>query len=91
MKDLRLSVFVISTLKLIAWPFEWNHKLPAVSEWFELYSFRLYIGTTKPKSSATSIIVSSISLIHFVNGVLFLNATCVWGAPVTVISPFTKM
>ena len=46
---------------------------------------------TKPKSSASSIVVPSIFVIHLVNGVQFLNATCVAPAAVTVISPLTKM
>ena len=46
---------------------------------------------TKSKSSASSIVVLSIFVIHLVNVAQFLNATCVTGAAVTVISPFTKM
>ena len=46
---------------------------------------------TKSKSQASSIIVSSIVVIHLVNGAKFLNATCVAGAATTVISPLTKM
>ena len=46
---------------------------------------------TKTKSQASSIIVSSIVVIHLVNGAQFLNATCVAGAATTVISPLTKM
>ena len=41
---------------------------------------------TKSKSSASSIFV-----IHLVNGAQFLNDTCVAGAVVTVMLPFTKM
>ena len=40
----------------------------------------------KSKTSASSIVVPSI----FVNGAQFVNATCVAGAAVTVISPLTK-
>ena len=46
---------------------------------------------TKSKSSASSSVFSSIFVIHLVNGAQFLNATCVTGAVVTVISPLTKM
>ena len=46
---------------------------------------------TKSKSSASSIVVPSFFVIHLVNGAQFLNATCVSGASVTVISPLTKM
>ena len=43
------------------------------------------------KSSAPSVIVSSIFVIHLVNGAQFLNAICVAGAATTVILPLTKM
>ena len=46
---------------------------------------------TKSKSSASYIVVSSIFVIRVANGAQFLNATCVGGAPTTVISPVTKM
>ena len=46
---------------------------------------------TNSKSSASSIVVPSIFLIHLVNGAQFLNDTRATGAAVTVISPFTKM
>ena len=46
---------------------------------------------TKSKSSASSIIVPSIFVIHLVNGAQFLNDTYVAGDAVTVISSFTKM
>ena len=45
----------------------------------------------KSKSLASSIIVSSIFVIHLVNGAQFLNAACVAGAAKTVISPLSKM
>ena len=35
---------------------------------------------TKSKFSASSIVVTSIFVIHLVNGAQFLNATCVSGA-----------
>ena len=38
---------------------------------------------TKPKSSASSVVVPSILAIHFANGALFLNATCAAGAATT--------
>ena len=44
---------------------------------------------TKSKSSASSVVVLSIFVIHLVNGAQSLNDTS--GAAVTVISPFTKM
>ena len=46
---------------------------------------------TKSKSSASSIVVPSIFVMHLLNGAHFLNATCVAGAAVTIISPLTKM
>ena len=45
---------------------------------------------TKSKSSASFILAPSIFVIHLVNGAQFLNVTCVAGAAVTVISPFTN-
>ena len=45
---------------------------------------------TKSKPSASSIVVPSIFVIHLVNGAKFLNDTCVSGAAMTVILPFTK-
>ena len=48
-------------------------------------SSRLYIGMTKSKFSATSIVVSSIFVIHLVNGAQFLNATFVAWCPIVVI------
>ena len=41
---------------------------------------------TKSKFSASSIVVPSIFVIHFVNGAKFVIATCIWGACVTVKS-----
>ena len=47
---------------------------------------------TKSKFSASSIVFSTILVIHLVNGAQFLNATCVTKLqPSVVISPFTKM
>ena len=46
---------------------------------------------TKSKSSASSVVVPLIFVIHLVNGAQFLNDTCVAGAAVTVISPLTKI
>ena len=46
---------------------------------------------TKSKSLPSSIVVSSIFVIHLVNGAQSLNATFVAGAVTTVISPLTKM
>ena len=62
-----------------------------VSHWFELSFIKLYIDVTKSKFSVSSIVVSSIFVIHLVNGAQFLNATCVAGAAVRVVSPLTKM
>ena len=44
---------------------------------------------TKSKSSASSIFVPSIFVIHLVNGAQFLNATCVLGVAATVTLPLT--
>ena len=46
---------------------------------------------TKSKSSASSIVIPSIFVIHLVNGAQFLNASCVARATVTVMSPLIKM
>ena len=46
---------------------------------------------TRSKFSASSIVVSTVFVIHLVNGAQFLNATCVAGAAMTVISPLTKI
>ena len=48
-------------------------KLPVVSEQYELCSNRIYIDVNK--SLASSIVVTSIFVIHFVNGAQFLNPT----------------
>ena len=45
----------------------------------------------KSKFLASSIVVPSIFVIRLVNGVQFLNSTCIAGADVTVISPLPKM
>ena len=44
---------------------------------------------TKSKSSASSIAVPSIFVIHLINGAQFLNVTCVTSCPIIAISPFT--
>ena len=44
---------------------------------------------TKSKSSASSIVVPSIFVTHFVSA-QYLNETCVAGAAVTVMSPLTS-
>ena len=47
---------------------------------------------TKSKFSTSSSVVSSIFVIHLVNGSQFLNATCAARLrPSVVISPLTKM
>ena len=46
---------------------------------------------TKSKSSASCILVSTIFVIHLMDGAQFLNASCVAGIAATVISPLTKM
>ena len=46
---------------------------------------------TKSKSSALSILIPSIFVMHVVNVAPFLNAICVAPAFVTVISPITKV
>ena len=53
---------------------------------------RLYIGMTKSKSSASSVAVSSIFVIHLVNGAQFLSATCAARLqPAIVALPLNKM
>ena len=51
----------------------------------------MHIGILKSKFSASSVVVLSILAIQLVIGAQFLNGTFAVGAPVTVISPFTKM
>ena len=46
---------------------------------------------TRSNSSAPSFVVLSNFMIHLVNGAQFLNASCVAGAAVRVLSPFNKM
>ena len=46
---------------------------------------------TKSKSSRLSIAVSSIFVMHLVNGAQFLNDTSIARAAGTAISPITKM
>ena len=46
---------------------------------------------TKFKSSASSIVASSIFVIYLTNSEHFLNNVCVSGAAVTVTSPFTEI
>ena len=46
---------------------------------------------TKSNSSASSIVVPSIFVIHIMKGAQFLNATSAPLSPVIVISPVTKM
>ena len=45
----------------------------------------------KSKFSASSIVASSIFVIHLANGAQFLNTTYVAGAALTLIPPLTKM
>ena len=58
---------------------------------FELCSIKLYIGMAKSKSSASSIVVISILVIHLVHGAKLVNATFISGAAMTVVSAFTRM
>ena len=51
---------------------------------FQLYSIELSIGITKYKSLASFIVVSSIFLIHLVNGPQFLKDTFVPVAAVAI-------
>ena len=88
-KDLKLLSLAITALKLVASSFESSHKFPVVSEQFELYSIKFYTGMTK--SSAASIVVSSIFVIHLVNNAQFVSDICVARAAVTGISPLTEM
>ena len=54
--------------------------------------FQVFPDRWEPcKSWASSVVVPWISVIDLVNGAQFLNATCVAGAAVTVISPLPKM
>ena len=46
---------------------------------------------TKSKYPASSIVAPSIFVIHLVNGLQFLNASCAAVATLTVILPFTKI
>ena len=46
---------------------------------------------TKYKPSTSSIVVSSICVIHLVNRAKFFNSTCVLEIAVTVISSLTKI
>ena len=46
---------------------------------------------TKSKSSTSSIVVPSISVIHLENGGKFLNATCITWCLIIVTLPLTKM
>ena len=46
---------------------------------------------TKSRFSASSIIVSSIFVIHLVNGAQFISTTCVAGVALTVISTITEL
>ena len=45
----------------------------------------------KSKFSAPSIVAPSVFKIRLVNGTQFLKATCVSGAAMRVVSPFTKI
>ena len=67
------------------------HKLPEVSEQLSLYTIKLNIGIVILICSASSIKVSFISVLHFLNGAQFLNATFVSSpASATAIFPVTK-
>ena len=46
---------------------------------------------TKSKSSASSIVIPSIFVLHLVNGAQFLNAIYVSWCPIIEILSFTKM
>ena len=68
------------------------HKLPEVSEQLPLYSIKLYIGIVILIKFASSTKVSLISVLHFLNGAKFLNATFITLSPaVTLIFPVTKI
>ena len=45
----------------------------------------------KSKFSAPPIVVPSVFVIHLVNSIQFLNATCVIPRPTKEMSPLTKM
>ena len=72
-KDLKALLSAISVSKLVASSLEKNYKLFVVSEYFELYSIRLYIGMTIYKASASSIVVPSAFVIELMNGAQFLK------------------
>ena len=46
---------------------------------------------TKCKFSESSVVVPSTCVIHVINGEQILNATCVCGPSMRVMSPLTKM
>ena len=60
-----------------------NYKLPGI---------KLYIDMTKSKFLGSSIVVSSISVMHLVDGAQFLNATSVAKLQLSIIIlPYAKM
>ena len=46
---------------------------------------------TKSESSASSVVVPSVLVIHLMNVAQFLNTTCVTRYPIIVILPITKV
>ena len=59
---------------------------------YKLLAVKLCIDMTKSKFSASSIVVSSISVMHLGDGAQFLNATSVAKLKLSiVILPYTKM
>ena len=69
-----------------------HHKLPEVSQQLSLYSIKLYIGIVISICSASSVKVSLISVLHFVNGAQFLDTLFVLSlAPTTAIFAVTEI
>ena len=76
LKSLNLLSLNISGWKSVISSFEENHNFLVFSGQFELYSMRLYIGITKCKSSASSVVVPSNLVINLVKGSKPINVTC---------------
>ena len=58
----------------------------------KFYSYKLNIGMTKSKSSASSVVVPSFFVIHLMNEAQFLNAASVARLrPIAVMSTLIKI
>ena len=62
-----------------------------MSEYFELYSNKLYNDVANSQASASSTVIPSIFVMHLVNDAQFQNAIWVLAWPIIVILPLTKM